>query len=197
MEIEKTGKFITDFYGSAPALGAETVIAKWMVDKQNKWLSSWVEQIAKKGQNAINVLEEVLSVFHRNINGEPVLGNWMLRKCMIVTGQAIFNALQDKSHPKKAIIPMAIQLVEPIHINLYNGDLVKNPHGIKTYTVTVKNKASFFKAYEFIKAGSTFKSKIYFDDEILCEDHINRILSKCGSIGVGAFRERFGKFEWI
>lgn len=196
MEIKKTARFITDFYGSAPALGAEGIIKLWIENKQMKWLASWAEQIAKKGQTAMNVLEEILSVFHRNGNDEPILGNWMLRKCLIVTGQTIFNAQKDKTHPKKGIIPMAVQLVEPIHITLKNGNLIKKPDGVKTYTVTVKGR-SFFKAYEFIKAGSTFETTMYFDDEILEEEHINLILEKCGSIGVGAFRERFGHFEWV
>ena len=196
MEIEKTARFITDFYGSAPAVGAEGIIKKWIDDKQTKWLASWAEQIAKKGQDALSVLEEILSVFHRNGSDEPILGNWMLRKCMIVTGQTIFNAQKDKNHPKRGIIPMAIQLIEPLHIQMYNGDLKKKPDGVKTYTVTVKGR-SFFKAYEFIKSGATFKAKIYFDDEILSEEHINMVLDKCGSVGVGAFRERFGKFEWV
>ena len=197
MEITKKGRFITDFYGSAPALGAEGILAKWVEDKTNAWLLSWAEQVKKKGQTAIQALEEILSVFHRDNKNNPILGNWMLRKCLIVTGQTIFNAMKDKSHPKRSIIPMAIQLVEPIHINISNGNgIVSKPDGVKTYTVTVKNR-SFFKAYEYIKAGSTFETTIYFDEELLSEEHIELLLNKSGSVGVGAFRERFGKFEWM
>jgi hypothetical protein len=196
MEITKKGKFITDFYGSAPALGAEGILQKWIDDKQTAWLASWAEQVAKKGQTAIQALEEILSVFHRDIEGKPVIGNWMLRRCLIVTGQAIFNAKKNNSHPKKQVIPMAIQLVEPININIHNGKILKVPDGVKTYTCTVKNR-SFFKAYEFIKVGTTFDATIFYDEELLSEEHMNQLLEKAGSIGVGAFRERFGKFEWV
>lgn len=197
MEITKKGRFITDFYGSAPALGAEGILAKWVEDKTNAWLLSWAEQVKKKGQTAIQALEEILSVFHRDNKNNPILGNWMLRKCLIVTGQTIFNAMKDKSHPKRSIIPMAVQLVEPIHINISNGNgIINKPDGVKTYTVTVKNR-SFFKAYEYIKAGSAFETTIYFDEELLSEEHIELLLNKSGSVGVGAFRERFGKFEWV
>jgi len=196
MDITKKARFVTDFYGSAPAVGAEGILQKWIDDKQNDWLLSWADKIKKKGQTAINALEDILSVFHRNGSKEPILGNWMLRKCLTVTGEAIFNAQKDRTHPKKAVIPMAVTLVEPIHINLYNGDLIKEPHAVKTYTVTTK-KNSFFKAYEVINAGSTFEAKMYFDDELLSEEHINMILDKAGLVGVGAFRERFGKFEWV
>jgi hypothetical protein len=195
MEIKKKGKFVTDFYGSAPAVGAEGILQKWVEDKQNEWLLSYAAQIAKKGQDAMKALEEILSVFHRDNNGYPILGNWMLRRCLVSTGQTIFNAMKDKTHPKKNIIPMAMQIVEPISINIYNGKLMKQPSGIKTYTVSVKGR-SFFKAYEFIKAGTTFDTTMYFDDELMNEEQINMLLSKAGSIGVGAFRERFGKFEW-
>jgi len=196
MEITKKGKFITDFYGSAPAIGAAGILQKWIDDKQSAWLLSWAEKVKKRGQTAINALEEILSVFHRNGDTEPILGNWMLRKCLINTGQAIFNAQKDKTHPKKAIIPMAITLVEPLHIQIFNGKLIKDPQGIKTYTVTTKGR-SFFKAYEYIKAGATFETIMHFDDDLLKEEHIDKILDKCGLVGVGAYRERFGKFVWV
>ena len=195
MEIKKKARFITDVYGSTAAIGAEGILQKWVEDKQNAWLLSWAEQIKRKGQTAIQALEEILSVFHRDSN-TPIIGNWMLRRCLINTGQTIFNAMKDKTHPKRNIIPMAIQLVEPIHIKMFNGKLIEKPDGVKTYTVSVKNR-SFFKAYELIKAGATFETSIFFDDELLTEEHIKLILNKCGSIGVGAFRERYGKFEWI
>lgn len=200
MELKKRGKFITDFYGSLPMLGAETVLAKWIEDKQNKWLLSWAEKIKTGGQTAMNALEKNLSVFHKDEEGKPILGNWMLRKCLIVTGQTIFNAKNNKEHPKKDIIPMAIKLVRPEMINLINGKTIKAPDGVKTYTVTTKVKgqpSSFFKAYEYILAGAEFEAEICFDDEFIKKKQINLLLDKAGSIGVGAFRERFGKFKWI
>ena len=200
MELEKTGKFITDFYGSAPALGAEGILKKWIDDKQSDWLLSWADQVKKKGQTAIQALEEILSVFHRDNGGSPILGSWMLRRCLTETGRAIFNAQKDKTHPKKDAIPMAVQLVEPAFINIVKGSLVTEPHGVKTYTVSVRNSGkvkSFFKAYEYIKAGATFTAVMTFDEEIMNPEHIDLLLRKAGSVGVGAFRERFGKFEWV
>lgn len=196
MEITKTARLITDVYGSSPAVGAEGILKKWIDDKQTAWLASWAEQMAKKGQTAINVLEEILSIFHRDKNGAPVIGNWMLRRCAVVTGQTIFNAIKDKSHPKRDLIPVSISLVEPYHINFVNGRRVEKPDGVKTYTVSIKNR-SFFKAYEYINAGATFKATFFVDDELLGEENTRKLFSKMGSVGIGAFRERFGKFEWI
>jgi hypothetical protein len=200
LEVTKKGKFVTDFYGSAPALDASEILKKWLEDKQNDWLLSWADQKKKKGQEAINVLEEILSIFHRDENNYPILGSWMLRRCLVVTGQTIFNAMKNKTDPKKDLIPMAVQLVEPINMNIYNGSIVKEPFGVKTCTITKTTSGkslSFFKAYEYIKSGTTFETIITFDDELITEEHINKLLSKCGSVGVGAFRERFGKFIWI
>jgi hypothetical protein len=198
MEIKKKGRFVTDFYGSAPAVGAEGILKKWIDDKQTAWLASWAEQVAKKGQTAMDALELNLSIFHRDNSGYPIIGNWMLRRCLIVTGQTIYNAMTDRSQPTKDLIPMAIQLVEPINIELQNGKRIEKPDGVKTYTVSLlKKKRSFFKAYEFIKAGATFEATIFFDEELLSEEHMSLLLEKSGSVGVGAFRERFGKFEWI
>ena len=121
-------------------------------------------------------------------------GNWMFRKCLMVTGCTIFNALKNKSHPKKSIIPMAIQLVEPRLCLLHrpDGSIIERPDSVRTFTVTAKS--SFFKAYEYIKAGTRFEITIFVDDELIAEEHVKTLLSKAGSIGVGAFRERFGKF---
>ena len=196
MEITKKGKFITGYMGSTPAVGSTGILKKWVEDKQDASLLSWADQIKKKGETAEQALENILSVFHRDKNGNPILGNWMLRRCLIVTGQTIFNALKDKSHPKKSVIPMAIQLVEPLHMPLQNGKLITTPDKVKTFTISLKNR-SFFKAYEYIKEGAEFEAKVYFDEELLSEEHMNMILDKCGSVGVGAFRERYGKFEWV
>lgn len=196
MEIKKEAKFVTDFYGSAPAMGAEGILKKWIDDKQNDWLFSWAEKIKKKGETAIDALETNLSIFHRDKDGCPVIGNWMLRRCLVVTGQTIFNAMKDKTHPKKDIIPMAVSFVDPVHINVFNGKKIKKPDGVETYTVSLKTR-SFFTAYEYIKAGATFETTMFFDNELLADEHIEAILNNCGKIGVGAFRERFGKFEFI
>jgi hypothetical protein len=199
MEKTVTGKFITDIYGSTPALGAEGILQHWIKDKTNDWLLSWADKIKKKGETADECLEKILSVFHRDEGGNPIIGNWMLRRCLITTGQTIFNAMKDKTHPKKTIIPMAINIVYPLHIQLFNGNLVEQPHGIKTYTTTVNNggkKVSFFTAYEYIKAGVTFTATIVFDETLLSEEHFDRLMSKSGLVGVGAYRERFGKFQW-
>ncbi len=199
MEIQKKARFLTDFYGSAPAKGAQGILEKWIADKQTAWLASWAEQIAKKGQGAIDVLEEILSIFHRH-EGKPILGNWMLRRCLVITGQTIFNAMVNKGDPKKDMIPMAIKLVEPIFIKLSNGNgkQIERPEGVKTYTVSLSKKnRSFFKAYETISAGAVFETKMLIDETILTPAQIDNILNRCGSVGVGAFRERFGKFEWI
>ena len=121
----------------------------------------------------------------------------MVQRCLIVTSQALFNAMKDKSHPKKAIIPMAITLIEPVNINIHNGKLMKQPDGVRTHTVSLANGRSFFKAYEYIKANTMFEVVMHFDDELFTEENIKHVLDKCGSIGLGAYRARFGKFVWI
>ena len=196
MEITKKAKFITDYYGSAPAVGAEGILQRWIEDKQNEWLLSWADKVKRKGQTAMDALEEILSVFHRDSDSHPIVGGWMLRRCLVVTGQTMFNAKNDHTHPKKAVIPMAVTNVAPVHINVVNGKRIESPHGVKTYTVTVKGR-SFFKAYEYIKAGTTFEATMFFDTDLISEEHVNAMLAKCGTFGVGAFRERFGKFEWM
>ena len=197
MEIEKKAKFITDFYGSASALGDEEVLKRYIVQQIDKALISFVDGIKKKGETIQDKAIEILSVFHRNEKNEPIIGNWMLKKCLIHTGQTIFNAMKDRSHPKRDIIQNAIIEVLPIPcVNIFNGGKITKPAGVRTCTVTV-GKRSFFKAYEWIPKGTHFSFTTDFDDSLLSEQHMEMILQKAGRFGVGAFRERFGKFEII
>ncbi|MCP4976785.1 MAG: hypothetical protein GY931_11540, partial [Maribacter sp.] len=69
------------------------------------------------------------------------------------------------------------------------------PDGVDTYTVTAVR--SFFKAYEYINPETTFDATMHFDDELFTEEQIELVLNKCGGIGLGAFRARFGKFVWV
>lgn len=197
LEIKKKAKFITDFYGSAPAGGALKTVLNWIDDKQSKALLSWADQTKKKGEEADQALERILSVFHRDDNGFPILGNWMLKRCFIETGFAIFNAQKNKEHPKQAIIKNAIISVEPIpFISIKNGNIIKKPDCVETYSVSLRTR-SFFKAYESIRRGAEFEFIACFDDKMLSDEHINAIVDSAGRFGVGSFRERFGKFEYV
>ena len=197
MEITTKARFITDFYGSAPALGDQNVLQKYVETRIDKGLLSFADQIKKKSDTAESIVAEILSIFHRDDKGYPILGNWMMKKCLIRTGQAIFNAMKDRTHPKRDIIANAIIEVEPIpNVSIFNGKIITQPSGVRTYTVTKGNK-SFFKAYEWIPKGSTFEFSTIFDDSLLSEEYMKIILQKAGRFGVGAFRERFGKFEVV
>ena len=77
-----------------------------------------------------------------------------------------------------------------------NGKVIKKPDGVKTYNVSLINR-SFFKAYEAINRGAEFEFTALFDDNMISDEHINAIIESAGRFGVGAFRERYGKFEYI
>lgn len=200
MEITKRARLITDFYATAPNTGSEYLLTKWMNDTISKPVLSFAQQVAKKGQEAWDVLDEILSVFHRDTEGMPFLGNWMLRRCLVTTGLIIFNAAKDKSHPTKDQTPIAISLVEPLQIPLMrNGDRITHPDKVTTYTVTITKpqKRSFFKAYEVINAGAEFEFTVNWDEDFISESQMDLLLQKAGLVGTGGFRERFGKFEYI
>ena len=214
MELTRQAKFITDFYGSSPAVGYQGVLERYIEDKIDKELLTFAQQEKKKGATVEDKVAAILSIFHRDEEGRPILGSWMLRKCLMNTAYAIFNAQKDKTHPKKDQIPMAIQLVEPVHINIFKSsnnqtepnrmirdsipqlDALRVPDGVATYTVSISKPKprSFFKAYEYIKAGAQFRFTVLFDEDLLSLEKMEYLLSKAGQIGVGAFRERFGKF---
>lgn len=194
MEIKKHCKFRRDFAGTQPAIGAEMVVANWITGNENALLS-FADQIKKKGETAQDAFANILKIHHRNGDGSPYLGGWMIKRCLICTGQGIFNAKKDPTHPKKDIIAKAIQEVTPVEIFLYrNGNKITKHDYVKTFTTTVRGR-SFFSAYEFIRAGAEFDCNIIIDDELLEDWHIDKILSKCGDFGAGGFRERYGQFD--
>ncbi len=198
IEITKKARFITDFYGSAPAAGTLKTVLNWIDEVQSKAILSFAARTQKKGEEADQALERILSMFHRDKNGNPVIGNWMLKRCFIVTGAGLFNAKNNKEHPTRPVIKNAILLVYPIpHISINNGGIVEKPDGIETYAVKPEGKPPFFKAYEYIKAGAEFEFTASFDDNLMSEEYVNRIVESAGRFGIGAFRERFGKFEYV
>jgi len=200
MELTKKFKTTTKIMGSTPSLGYAGVLEKYITGGSDKNLLSFADQAKKKNQTIEETLNNILSIFHRDEKGNPIIGSWMMKACLKSTFSKIFNAIKNKNHPKQALWDVAIGLVEPLNINLYNGSLVKKPNGVNTYAMTVKqgNKAtSFFKAYEYINAGITGEVTMTFDEDVISEENINYLLDKSGSVGVGAFRERFGKFEWV
>lgn len=200
IEITKKARFITDYYGGEPAAGTLGTVLSWIDDKQSKALLSWADQTKKKGEEADQALIRILSRIRRDKNGHPIIGNWMLKRCFIVTGSALFNAKKNKDHPTRLVIKNAILTVQPIpHISVNNGTgkAIKKPDGIETYAVKPEGKSPFFKAYEYIKAGAEFEFIASFDDNLMAEEHIDMIIRSAGRFGVGSFPERFGKFEYV
>lgn len=193
MEVTKRGKFVTDFYGSRPALGYEGILRGYVESTSDKALLSMAAQAKKKGEKAIETLERILSVCHRNEEGSPVIGSWMFSRCYMNTCQAFFNARENKSHPKQSQAKMALRAIQPFLVTMKNGKLIKKPDGVSTYAMG----KGFFKAYEYVKSGAEFEVTFDFDPDVLKEEQRDYVMAKMGLVGVGAFRERFGKFNWL
>jgi hypothetical protein len=193
MEVTKKGRFTTDFYGSRPSMGYEAILKGYVEQTSDKALLSMAAQVKKKGEKVVEVLERILSVCHRDDKGRPYIGNWMFLACWKKTCITFFNVKENKNHPKQDRAVKAIKLINPREIYMTNGRVIDKPTGVRTYAMG----KGFFKAYEYVKAGAEFEITFDFDSDVLSEEHRDYALSKMGLIGVGAFRERFGKFEWI
>lgn len=200
MEITNKYMFTTKCYGSAPAKGYVGVLKNYIEEKVDESLLTFAQQNLKKGQEIDSMVEDILSVFHRDDQGYPCIGNWMVQRCLRNTGLAVFNAAKNKDHPSKQKIPICVSLVEPYHINFNNGKVVTKPDGVDTYAVTIKDpqtgKArSFFKAYEYVNRTAQMEFTVRFDDDLVTEELAQYWIQKAGLVGVGAYRERFGKFR--
>lgn len=197
MEITKKGRFITEFKGGQPAMGATGVLEKYMEDAQDKALLSFAETIKKKSQKIEDVIVDILSVFNRNGGNEPVIGNWMVRGMLLSTADAIFNKKDNKHHPSKKTIPVAIGMVKPINIQIFRDkELIKKSDFVTTHTVSLKDR-SFFKAYESIKEGAEFEITMSFNETLISKECVDLLLENAQYVGLGAYRARYGKFEWV
>lgn len=199
MEITDKYMLTTKCYGSTPAKGYLGVLDKYIKDKVDESLLTFAQQNLKKGQEIENMVEDILSIFHRDADGYPCIGNWMVQRSLRNTGLAIFNAAKNPDQPSKQKIPICVTLVEPYLINFVNRKVVTKPDGVDTYAVTITDpktgKArSFFKAYEYVNRTAQMEITIHFDDDLVTEELALYWIQKAGLVGVGAYRERFGKF---
>ena len=188
-------------YGTMPASGLPLVVQKWLETIAGKALLTEAERRKKRGQEAHDAINDILNLVRRHPEGDyPILGDWMLKECLKETADLIFNAAKNKGDPKKGIVGASIIYIEPNYIPFFrNGEMVTECDGIETHAVTVKRGPgkgrSFFKAYEYINAGAYFGCEIAFEDSLITQEHIDRLLQIIGRVGVGAYRERFGKFD--
>ena len=200
MEITKRAKTTTWLCGSAPAKGAKGVLEKYASDCVDKDLLSFAEGIKKKAQTVEEAIVDILSVFNTNGSTRPIIGSWMVRQMLVNTASAIFNKKDNKTHPSRAVIPISIGIVKPNFIPLFRGENeITTADFVQTYTVSIEKptKRSFFKAYEVLEEGVEFDVTMSFNEDIMNQECIDLLLDNAQYVGLGAYRARFGKFEWI
>jgi len=189
--LNYTGTYVTEVKGTAPAVGYTALLSRYVEDRIDESLLTWAQQRIKKNQSMEAFLEEILSVFHRNADGELCIGSWMIRECMKQTGSAFFNAKKNTKHPNKTLMP---HLIGPIEPNLIPLMLKKKPikdlqkaggyvHTVAMTTSQGGKRTSFFKAYESLPTGVTFTCTSYTDPEMMPEDLFKWWIVKTGSVG--------------
>ncbi len=213
MEITRKGKFITDFYGGKAYLSGDEIVKNWLESQSDRLLHPRYRELKSAIGNETK-LEDILSVFNTNGNGEPIIGNWMFFECSMTAAK--LSGTWSKFTVSADQWENSVQFT-PVHVTLkQNGKLIKEPHGVEVYTISLKReKRSFFKAYQVIKSGAMFECKISFPDDFCTtpegkgkdkifkpdpkrsKECVMMVMDKMGDIGLGAYRRRFGKFEWV
>jgi hypothetical protein len=214
MKFERRGRLTTDLYGGKPYLSGDEIVKNWLVSQQDRLL----QPRYKKLKDAIGnekKLEEILSILNTNGEGHPIIGNWMLFRCSVNSQKIVgtWNKFQVSADQWKDNA-----LFSPSFVGLNNGKPIKSPQSVEVYTVSTKIEGkirSFFKAYQVIEAGAEFDftlevsddlcekvegkgaNKIYEPDEKRTKMCAEAVLEKMQTVGLGAFRERFGKFEYV
>jgi len=189
-------RYNTNVLGTAPAKGYTQILLDYIEGRMDKEFLTFAQQAAKKNQTIEKVATDILSLFHRDNDGNIVVGSWMMKRCLIDTGMIYFKSKEHKEHPIKKVIPYLVQVVEPYYIKLTNGngEAIREPIGVDTYAVNSKGR-NFFKAYEYLPPGTEFEFEFHVDDEVLTKEVCEWWVHKAGVVGNYAFRERFGKFD--
>lgn len=211
MEIKKRARFTTDFYGGKGYLSGDEIVRRWLESQQNKLLHPRFKELKEAVGNE-SKLEDILSTFNTNGNGEPIIGDWMLLECS--KGAAKLANTWGQFQVSKDVWKDSVRFT-PSKIMIYrDGEIIENPDFVEVYSVSLKDGRSFFKAYQAIKAAAEFeftitvpddlcmktegrgKDKIFIADEEKTLKCVNVVLDRMGMVGLGAYRLRFGKFEY-
>jgi hypothetical protein len=214
MEFPRKARATTDIYGGKGYLTGDVLVRNWLKSQADRLLAPQFKKLMDAIENE-KKLEEILSVFNTDDKGYPIIGDWMLYRCSI-NAQKIagtWGKFGVSADAWKDGVTFS-----PSFVYMNNGKQIKAPESVEVYTVTTKidgKVRSFFKAYQVIRAGAEFKftlnvaddlcekvegkgsDKIYAADVKKTETCAEAVLDKMQTVGIGAFRERFGKFEYI
>lgn len=210
MEIAKKARFTTDFYGGKGYLSGSERVKKWLESQQDRLLHPRFKALKDAIGNETK-LEDILSVFNTDPDGQPVIGDWMLLQCSI-NAQKLANTWGKYQVSADRWKDSVFFL--PNFVHLKNGKPITKPDGVEIYNVSPKGKPSFFKAYQYINTGAEFeftitvpddlcekvegrgKDKIFVADPEKTKICVDDVLDKMAMIGLGAYRLRFGKFRY-
>ena len=217
MELTRRAQFVTPYFGSTGFLEGDEIVKGWL-DSRHDVLEHPQYLPVKKAMESDKELAKMLKIFNTDDEGRPIIGNWMLFRCSVNAAKLAGTWYHYKVSKEKWA--NSIQF-SPMFTNLSrDGVILTEADGIKVFPT----KGSFFTAYQFIEAGTTFDFTLSAADDLKLvaekieeEDHngkkikrteyipdfegmaecVNSVLDKMQIVGVGAFRERFGKFIYI
>jgi len=216
MKITKRGKFVQDFYGGKAFLPGDQLVRNWLESQTDRLLHPRFAQLKDALGNETK-LEEILSVFNVNGDSEPIIGNWMLHECSLnaVKLAGTWTRYKVSFDTWKDSVQFS-----PLHIPLQNnGSTIAEADLVEVYSVTVKRGKtkgnSFFKAYQGIKAGAEFEFALEYPEDLCTKvegsgknkqivpdtekstECVEAVLAKMATTGLGAYRLRFGSYEYV
>lgn len=221
MEITKELKFTTRCYGGKSFLPEDKVVLNWLKAQQDRLLHSRFKAL-KDAIGNDEKLGELLSVFNTDEEDRPIIGDWMLLECSINAQKMAGTWSKFQVSADKWVSSVNFT---PMKCNFYNGKIIEGPDGVEVYGCKPRDrKTPFFTAYQYLNAGAKMKMTINFPDDLcekpadkkddkdgkkdgkdvisnpdpeMSEACVNTVLDKMQRVGLGAFRRRFGKFEWV
>ena len=214
MELTRTGKLVVPVFGSKGYLEGDELVRGWLDSQIDGALEHPRYLPVVKAMESEKKLAEMLKCFNVDADGSPIIGDWMLYRCSINAAKLAGTWYKYKVSKEKW---MSSVRFSPIHVSLNNGNAIKEPDGVEVFPT----KGKFFTAYQFIKAGATFTFTITVADDLILTPNsykdeetgkqiteyipdfdkiaecVDAVLEKMQIVGIGAFRERFGKFIYV
>lgn len=211
MELTRNPKTTVLTCGGQPYMSGNKLVKSWLETTANK-LNNPNHEKLQKAMKVDSKLEEMLKVFNVDNKGYPVIKAHMLFRCSLNAAKLVdtWNKYKVSAERWKSLVRFT-----PEDCSLFNGKQLKTADGVMTVPISPKGKPSFFASYQTVNEGTTFTFKIIVSDS-LCQKAsgkgkekimdadlpqtkkcVNEVLDMMCLVGVGAYRDKYGKFKYV
>jgi len=212
-KLHKKAAFVVPFLGTQPYLKGIDFWKNFITDRITAAIISEKER-KKEQADPDEAYKKALSVFnYYGIDGKnpsiqeatskhltvqvPIIGGWMLRACAVNSAYLLGLTQKGNNLPGRA----AVECIrcEPYAVFMYRkGKVIEKLDRLDLNTFKPRGgKTGIIKIREAIGPPAEFEFDLIYNENTISDQHIEEILYQMQFTALGAFRERFGKFQYI